>query len=69
MGARALRAESHLIRLLGSAAGEGERLLRVSAGSHFVLLDLADGQLSTASRSRSTVGELSSGLQISEDSF
>ena len=67
VGTGALRAETHLIRLLCSAAGEGERLLRISAGSDFVLLDLADGELSTASRSRSTVGELSARLEISID--
>lgn len=46
---RALRAESHLVWLLCSAAGERERLFGVSSSSHFAVLDLADRKLATAS--------------------
>ena len=49
VGARALWAESHLVWLLRSAAGERERLFRVSSHSHLVVLDLADRKLAAAS--------------------
>lgn len=67
--ARALRAESHLVRLLGAAARERERLLRVSSGSDLVLLDLANRKLAAASRSRASVRELSPRLEISRSTL